>query len=141
MTCTDSCHQCADAAGLNLLFLHDGCSNVYSSFLLEVWFYLPNGKSQGYWLRVAKLLGGGGASLELANNSGSVIRWGRTHQGSPPMWSFLRNCPWDQLWTKALFTTPVGMTSTPSHHICYKHILISYRQALFVLSRTCFFLK
>ena len=141
--CIDSCHQCADTAGVNLLFLYDSCSNVYSSFMLEVWFYLPDGKSQGYWLRVAKLLGGGGASLEWANGSGSVMRWGSTHHGSPPMWSFPRNCPQDQLWTrrKALFTTPLGMTPAASHHICSEHLLIAYRLALFVLSRTCFFLK
>ena len=107
----------------------------------KLWFYLPNGKSQGYWLRVAKLLGGGGASLELVSDSGSVMRWGSTHHSSPPMWSFPRNCPWDQLWTrrKALFTRPVGMIPAPSHHICSEHLLISYRLALFVLSRTCFF--
>lgn len=37
----------------------------------------------GLLAQVAKLLGGGGASLELVNDSGSVMRWGE-HPSQQP---------------------------------------------------------
>ena len=113
ITCTDTCHKCADTMGLNLL-LYDGCSNVYSSFLLGVWFLFANVKSQSYCLRAAEVLGGSGTSFGMAVDSGPVMGWESTHHSGPLTWPFLK--------------TVHGIGSEQAD-----------RLALFVLSRICFF--
>lgn len=75
--------RCADTtSGLNLLFLCDGCSNVYSSFLLEVMILFAQW-DQGYWLQSCQAFGWRWSQFGASQRFRISDEMGSTHHSSP----------------------------------------------------------
>lgn len=112
---------------------YDGCSNVYSSFLLEVMILFAQWEESGLLAQSCQAFGWRWSQFGASQRFRISDEMGSTHHSSPPMWSLPRNCPRDQLWTRErlYLRTPSGHDPCPSHHICSEHLLISYRLALF----------